>query len=213
MEALPVLFSGAAMSVNQLNLSASRQGTQINHRLLGTLGMLGGPMLLAEMILLGLVFKTETPNNQIVGLLEIIYLAGWASSVIGLRQLGAMGDRLVSKAVFIIQLTGLLLAASFSVEGIINPNPDPNSLLFKITDTAWPASHLFMLIVGILVVKTKAWRGWRRVTPLLCGLALPVYFAIRPILTREVGGIFFGVSTATAFVLLGYAVRRARTPA
>jgi hypothetical protein len=199
------------MSVNQINLSAGRHDTFINHRLLGTLGMVGGPMLLAEIILFSLVFKTEPPNNQIVGLLEIIYLSGWASSAIGLRQLRAAGDHLISKVVFIIQLTGLLLAAFFSVEGIINPNPDPDSLLFKITDTAWPASHLLMLILGVLVLKAKVWRGWRKMTPILCGLALPAYFAIRPVVNREVGGIIFGVSTAVAFMLLGYAVRAART--
>jgi hypothetical protein len=199
------------MSVDQLNLHVSRQDTFINHRLIGTLGMLGSPMLLAEIILFGLLFKTENPNNQIVGLLEIVYLGGWASSAIGLRQLRATGDGRLSKAVFIVQLTGLLLAALFSAQGIINPNPDSNSLLFKIADAAWPLSHLFMLIVGVIVLKAKVWRGWRKVTPILCGLALPAYFAANAAVGREAGSIIFGVSTTFAFMLLGYAVRTAHT--
>lgn len=199
------------MSVDQLNLPLSRRGTFVNHRLLGTLGTLGGPMLLAEIIIFGLIYKSQPPNNQIVGLLEIIYLGGWMSSATGLRQLRATGDSVLSEAVFVVQLTGLFLAAIFFAQGIINPNPDPNSLLFKISDAAWPLSHLFMLIVGVLVLKAKVLRGWRMVTPTLCGLALPAYFAVNAAVGRETGGIIFGISTAVAFTLLGYAVRTAHT--
>jgi hypothetical protein len=201
----------AAVSVDQINLPLTRRETSINHRLLGTLGMIGSPMLLAEIILFGLIFKAENPNNQIAGLLEIIYLGGWVSSAIGLRQLRVTGDNILGKAVFVIQLTGLSLALIFSAQGIINPNSDPHSLLFRISDAAWPLSHLFMLIVGVLVLKAKVWRGWRRVTPILCGLALPVYFAVNATVGREAGGIIFGVSTTVAFMLLGHAVRTTHT--
>ena len=135
--------------------------------------------------------------------LGMLYLVGWAASASGMRQLKVAGR--LSWAVFAVQLTGLFLALVFNVLEVTGANPD--TLLFRVTDMAWPVSHLFMLVVGALVLAARVWRGWRSWTPIFCGLALPIFFAARPLLGGEVSGLLFGVLTMVTFTLLGSAVR------
>lgn len=135
--------------------------------------------------------------------LGMLYLVGWAASAAGMRRLRVAGR--LSGAVFIVQLIGLALAFAFNVLEVTGANPD--ALLFRVTDLAWPVSHVFMLVAGALVLAARVWKDWRKWTPLLCGLALPLFFGARPILGGEVAGFIFGALTAVAFALLGYAVR------
>jgi hypothetical protein len=192
------------MAVEQMNLSVSRQGAFQNTHLLGTLGMIASPMLFMEGMLYAFGYG-DSPNARFIPLLGIIYLAGWACSLAGMRQLRATGHGTLPRVIFILQLLGLFLAFLFNVQEMTGANPD--SAFFRITDLAWPASHVFMLVVGLLVLKAKVWRGWRSVVPFLCGLALPAFFAASAVVGRGVAGFLFGILTAAAFMLLGYAVR------
>jgi hypothetical protein len=195
------------MSVNQMSLRAESHGVGASIRLLGTFAMIGAPFLCLEFILVGLTFDGTQPPNRIVGALELLYLGGWLASAVGLRQLKATGEGALAGTIFIIQLAGLTLAALFTVQGIVQADPDPNRLFFRVTDAAWPLSHLFMLVVGAFVLKAKVWRGWRQFTPILCGLALPSLFAANALFGNKIGGIVFGLGTVATFMLLGYAVR------
>jgi hypothetical protein len=187
------------MVTERIELPAARN-SHLNPRLLGTIGMVCAPMLFVSGFLYAL---GDGPAALIASALGMLYLIGWAASAAGMRQLRVAGR--LSGAVFAVQLVGLSLALVFNVLEMARANPD--TLLFRVTDLAWPASHLFMLVVGALVLAARVWRGWRGWTPLLCGLALPVFFGARPLLGGEVGGFIFGVLTAAAFALLGYAVR------
>jgi hypothetical protein len=200
------------MVAGQSSLAVNREKAFVSLRLLGTLGMIGSPMLLIEGILYGLLAAEANRNNQVVGVLEIIYLGGWACSMIGMHRLRALGESLPGKVVFVVQLTGLMLAAAFAVGDIVSPNRDQGTLLFRVTDAAWPLSHLFMLVLGGFLIYAGAWRGWRRFAPLLCGLALPLFFAMGALVGREAGGLLFGIATMSAFMLLGQAVRTAHGP-
>jgi hypothetical protein len=196
-----------SMSVNQMSLRARSNSVSASNRLLGTLGMVAAPFLCLEFMLVGLTFDgTKTPN-QFVGALELVYLGGWLASAAGLRRLRVTGAGAAGRVIFVIQLIGLTLAALFTIQGIVQTNPDTTSIFFKVTDAAWPLSHLFMLIVGAFVLKAGVWRGWRRFAPLLCGLALPALFAANAIFGSKVGGIVFGLGTTATFMALGYAVR------
>lgn len=141
----------------------------------------------------------------VASMLGMLYLIGWGASAVAMRRLRVTGAGAAGRAVFIVQLIGLSLALVFNALEIMRANQE--TLLFRVTDLAWPASHVFMLVVGALVLATRVWRGWRSWTPILCGLALPVFFAARPLLGGEVGGLTFGLLTAVSFTLLGYAVR------
>jgi len=168
--------------------------------------MIGAPFLLLEFIL-PYLFGGVEPNGQLLGALEIVYLGGWISSVIGMRQLRATGNSGISKTMFAVQLAGLFLALTFTVLQIARPNLDPNSLLLRVTDLAWPGSHLFMLFVGIAIIAGRVWRGWRRLPALLCGAGLPLFFALGPVVGPAIASIPFAVLTAVGFMSLGYAVR------
>jgi hypothetical protein len=192
------------MAVDKISLPVSRQETILSTRQLGTIGMIAAPMLFVEGMLRTFGYG-ESANGRWIGLLGLAYLTGWACSLTGMRRLRATGRGALSTAVFCIQLTGLLLAFLFNVQEIAGANPD--TPFFQITDIAWPASHILMLFLGVLVLKARVWRGWRTIAPFLCGLALPVFFAVKAIAGVQLGGILFGISTTVAFMLLGYAVR------
>ena len=153
-------------------------------------------------------FRPGDPD-QFWGATELLYVVGWMSSIVALMRLNATGRSIGGQLILGVQLVGLTLAAAESVLIAIVPTPDQSTLLYQVTDIAWPLSHTFMLVVGIAVLVARVLPGWQRVTPLLCGLVLPLSF-----LTALVAGdlgvrVVFAVGTAVTFALLGWAVRRA----
>src|SRR5687767_12053009 len=97
-------------------------------RLLGTLGMLGSPMLLVEGLVRSLGPRSGTP--LLIAAVELLYLGGWLCSAAGLR---ATGDNPFGGALFAVQVVGLCLAAVFTVwEGLV-PSQDARSagVLFR----------------------------------------------------------------------------------
>lgn len=190
------------MVTEQIELPTTTQTSSLTPRLLGTIGMICAPML----FLSGMLYNLgDGPSALIASVLGMLYLVGWAASAVGMRQLRVTGAGALARTVFVVQLVGLSLALIFNVLEMAHANPD--TLFFRVTDLAWPVSHIFMLVVGALVLASRVWRGWRSVTPILCGLALPIFFAARPLLGGEVGGFIFGFLTMVTFMLLGYAVR------
>jgi hypothetical protein len=146
-------------------------------------------------------------SNRVTALLGLIFVLGWICSTLGLRLLRATGQGTGGKVLFLIQLTGLLLAASQQVRELIFTHPEANGWVFFVADMAWPFSMLLMLVVGGFILRARVWRGWRRLPALLCGSALPVSLATSAIAGREIGGVLFGVTTLIAFMSLGHAVR------
>lgn len=178
-------------------------------RLLGTVGMIGGPALLLEGIYRKIAGLTNERDDRVVALLSVIYIAGWAASAVGMRRLRATGRSFWSAAIFYVQMFGLAMAGFWAVALLIGLDAQQGSTIYALTDPFWPLSHLFMLVVGLAVVKTWVWRGWRRVPPFLCGLALPLFFLTKPLGLDE--GVFaFLLMTAIGFTGLGYAVRSSR---
>ncbi len=189
------------MVTERIELPAARN-TSLTPRLLGTIGMIGAPML----FLSGLLYNLgDSPAALMASVLGMLYLVGWGASAAGMRRLRVTGAGALGKTIFVVQLIGLSLALIFNALEIARANPD--TVFFRVTDLAWPVSHVFMLVVGAIVLATRVWRGWRSATPILCGLALPIFFAARPLLGGEVGGFIFGFLTMVTFMLLGYAVR------
>jgi len=192
------------MSINEMVLPAPRKGLLVTERLLGTLGMLASPMMLVEMLFFG--FR-QHGSNRVIGLLGVIYTVGWFCSALGMRRSRATGDTALSKGVFVLQLVGLVLAFFWSLQELIHTGVDKSGLFYGVTDAAWPLSHLFMLVIGILTVRAGVWEGWRRFAPLLVGLALPAAIAAASVFGMAEMGITFAVMTTAGFFALGYSVR------
>ena len=187
------------MVTERIELHAARD-TSLSPRLLGTIGMVGAPMLLLS----GFLYA-DGPGAWIASVVGMLYIVGWAASAVGMRQLKVTGAGALAQTVFVVQLVGLSLALVFNVLEMAHANPD--TLISHVTDIAWPASHVFMLVVGALVLKARVWRGWRAWTPVLCGLVLPLFYGVVALAGWGVARSIFTPMTAVTFSLLGYAVR------
>ena len=153
-------------------------------------------------------FRPDDPN-QFWGAMELLYIFGWMSSIVALLRLNATGRSFGGRLILGIQLVALTLAAAESVMIAIVPSPDQSTLFYQITDIAWPFSHTFMVVVGIAVLVARVLPIRQRVTPLLCGLVLPLSFLSAAIAGDYALRVVFAVGTAATFALLGLAARRA----
>ncbi len=192
------------MSLAEISLPTERQYTVASPRLLGTLGILASPMFLVQGLALGF---GDQAGSSLAALLNFIFLSGWICSVIGLRQLRATGKSGLSQAIFGVQLLGLSLAASQEVQDLLYGHAIWTSVFYQIADAAWPLSGLFMLVAGGLTLRARVWRGWRRFTPLFCGLTLPLAVGVGAMAGAEAMRLALALFFSVAWMLLGYAVR------
>lgn len=195
------------MTTNTLTNTTGQTGIRLNLRLLGTLGMLGSPMILLEGLYAGF---SQHGTDAVIGGLEVIYMGGWMASVLGLHALNATGRGRWGKTALVIQFLGLLVAAGWSAYHIFTPNPATDHILYVLTDIAWPFSHLFMLVVAITIARAGVWTGWRRLGPFIAGLALPVAMLSAGLVGEVALGMVFGLMTTLGLGLQGYAVRSGR---
>ena len=172
----------------------------MNNQTLGTIAMICAPALLIEELLL-----RGGENAAITGIASMIFMAGWICTNTGMRRVQAAGTGKWGRAVLLIQLAGLVLAflfGFFEATGLLGRD----SIIFNVSDAAWPLSMLWMFAVGVSVIVANRLSGWRRIVPILCPLWL---------LVAVVGSIAFGEAagyvalgmTAVLWTLLGYAVR------
>lgn len=195
------------MTTKALTNNIDQTRFSLNPRLLGTLGLLASPMILLEGVYAGF---GQHGTDRVIGLLEVIYIAGWMGSMLGLHSLNATGRGRLGKAVLAIQLLGLLVAGGWSAYHLFTPNPNTEHVLYQLTDAAWPFSHLFMIVVGIATVAAKTLSGWRRLAPFVAGFALPLAILSAGLVGEASLGVVFGLLTTLGFGLLGYTVRTGR---
>jgi hypothetical protein len=172
-------------------------------RLLGTAGMLASPMLLISGMRTGFQMRESDRVNAALGL---VFLAGWACSLIGLRRLRATGNGAGGAVLLALQAVGLLLAVYQQLQDL-SAHPNTQGPLYQIANLAWPASVAWMVVVGGAAIAAGKLTGWRRSTPLLCGLALPLLFGTMAMLGQQEASLVFGLYTTMAWALLGLAIR------
>lgn len=172
----------------------------MNDRILGTIAMICAPALLIEELL-----RQGQENALITGIMSMVFMAGWICSNTGMRRMRAAGTGKWGRAVLQIQLVVLVLAFMFGLfeaTGLLGRE----SIIFNITDAAWPLSMLWMLVVGITVIGARRLSGWQRFIPLLCSFWLPIAIAGSMAFGDTIGG-FLGFGYAAAlWGLLGYIV-------
>ena len=180
----------------------------MNYRALGTIAMICAPALLIE----GLLLRGQE-NATITGVASMVFMAGWICSNTGMRRMRATGTGTWGRVVLLIQLVGLVLAFAFGLfeaTGVLGRE----SIVFNVTDAAWPLSMLWMIVVGITVIGAKRLSGWQRFVPLLCPFWLPLA-VVGTIAFGETGGLIGVGFAAVLWALLGYVVVRSdsRQPA
>jgi sulfite exporter TauE/SafE len=174
--------------------------------------MLGGPafaVLAARDLVSGNTPDPTAAPSPSANLLMLAYVVGWLCSAAGLRRLRATGRGRGAAVLTAVQLTALTLAAGQNLQDLARARPLGDGF-YRVTDVAWPFSHVFMLAVFAAVWRARVWTGWRRWTPLACGLVLPLTFAA--VASRGVVDpmYVFAFGTAVAFLAFGLAVATTR---
>jgi hypothetical protein len=151
----------------------------------------------------------DAQRDVVMGLCSLVYVAGFAASAVGLRALRATGDGRGARLAFGVQMFGLAVAALWAAHYVAAPGAGQTAFL-RATDPAWPLSHVFMLVVGGMVLRARRLGGWRRFPALVCGLALPLFVALRAArVPHPAVDYLFPLLTTLSFGLLGLAVRSA----
>ena len=172
----------------------------MNNRVLGTIAMICAPALLVEAILL-----RGGENPVITGVASMVFMAGWICSNTAMRRMRAAGTGKWGRTALLIQLVGLVLAFAFGffeATGLLGRE----SVIFNVTDVAWPLSMLWMLVVGVTVIFARRLSGWHRFVPLLCGLWFPLGMVAMVAFGDDSGFVGFGLA-AIFWTVLGYMVR------
>ena len=172
----------------------------MDNRTLGTIAMICAPALLVEALL-----TRGEGDGLIIGIASMVFMAGWICSNTVMRRMDAAGTGRWGRTALYIQLGGLILAflfGLFEATGLLGRE----SIIFNVTDAAWPLSMLWMLVVGVTVIRAKRLPGWRRYVPLLCGLWLPIGMVAMVGFGDESGYVGTGLA-AIFWLLLGYVAR------
>ena len=191
-----------------VSLPVAARGSASTLRSLGLIGMLFAPGILVEVSVRQLLSLPNDPPSAISSVLGLLYIVGWMGSMVGFRMMRLTGNGLAARIIFPIQMLGLGLASCQQLIELSGSQTLRNSMFFGICDAAWPLSHLFMLVVGGMVLATGRVHGAWRFAALGCGLALPLGFAARTVSY----GIFldtFGVLTTLCFGVVAWTVCRA----
>ena len=175
------------------------------HRVLGAVGLLAAPAFFLQWA--GTAGVPATGGGA--ALVGLAYLIGFACSAVGMRALRVTGRGRGAATIFGIQMVALVLAAGQQLQDLAGRHPLGDAA-YRVTDVAWPFSHVFMLVVGVAVLRAGVWRGWRRWAPLACGLVLPLSFGPAAIWGHAAMGAAFCPGTALAFGALGLALATTR---
>lgn len=198
------------MAANQLELVADSKTGAINNRIFGLLGIIGAPMLLLQFLLGTRGMNAEGgERNALIALLGVLYIAGWICGAIGMFRGKFYGQGKASKVVFTLQMILLSLALMFSVFETFGVTYENGGLLFAVLDAGYPLSHLFMMVVGIFVLRARSWQGFSKFAPLIVGFALPLTLGLMPLLGEKIGIVLFSTLTAIGLATIASMVFRA----
>ena len=181
----------------------------LDARVLGAIGMAASPMMLVETIRYDFGPSTMDPFTSLGG---VFYMIGAICSLVALRRIRASGDGAVARWLHRLQLALAGLAAVWSgVMALGEPFGPATRFVLRLSDPAWPLTHVSMLALGLCMVVARRVEGWRRFPALACGLALPSFFALVPLgVPRPLGAAVFGVLTTVGFFGLGLAALTSR---
>jgi hypothetical protein len=176
----------------------------MNARLLGMLCIIGSLVGIAEgvrMVLIGTTHEgTFRDPDTLNYLAQMIWLSGSLCAMLGLIALRATGANPIFRLLSYLPVAGYavgVIGAALGLAGVpVRENPSLTVGQFL--------SMAGLLVVAILVLAARVWRGWRAFTPLLNIITIPLG-AVAYSLTGNLDGAWWIVNAA-ASALLGYAV-------
>ena len=173
----------------------------MNNRLLGTVCMLGGAVAVMDSLRWGVLGLSD--SDTLTGIVFIVWSIGSIAGLLGMIALNVVGASPVTRALAMLPVLGFALLAATAVlqlAGLIGAD-------HPIFGVGWLLEVAGMVLVAILTLAAKTWRDWRRFTPLLAVVAVPIGYGLGAL----VGNLGLGVGLIYVFwVLLGYAVRTAQ---
>jgi len=170
---------------------------KVNNRVLGALCLIGNGIWFIDS--LGWVI-TRGEWNAIHQITWDIGAVGGICGILGLITLRATGSNLMTRLLTCLPILGLLL---YIISSIVSKEGD---VIFPLI--AWAVQLAGMLLVGVLALITKGW-GWRKVTPLLTVLVVPVgMLVLSPLHLSGASPTLQGL----VWVVLGYAVMSTPAP-
>jgi hypothetical protein len=121
-------------------------------------------------------------------------------------RLNALGQNPIARATAFLPMFGfatIIVSDTLRVAGVFPMGTPVNNALSSI---GWIAILAGMLVVGIITIAAKTWTGWRRFTPLLTIVFIPIGLGLGSITgaTRASGAVVY-----LAFILLGFAIATA----
>ena len=128
-----------------------------------------------------------------------LWCIGGIAALVGMIQLNTVGSNTVVRALSFLPIIGFVLLILGSVLQLAGAITAENNI-FSI---GWLVLYSGMLLVGILTIAAKVWRGWRRFVPLLTVVLMPVGFSIG----YALGSLSLGVALIYAgWAFVGYVV-------
>jgi hypothetical protein len=111
--------------------------------------------------------------------LAAIGLAGWVAGLVALYRIDVTGSRIGRVALGVAIVAMAVFAIAHVVEALWPRTVEPLLIFGQATGS------LALLIAGVAVVRARRLEGWRRVTPMLCGLwpqvvLTPVFVTVGP---------------------------------
>ncbi|MDB5240569.1 MAG: hypothetical protein JWP57_1194 [Spirosoma sp.] len=175
----------------------------MKNRTLGILAMLGAPFLGIELLL---QHQAHTQDMRLAGLMGMPYALGWLGCIWALYRLEAAGSSRNGQAILTIMLFLLSMANAWNIYAAIDPTA--NTIVYRIMDICWPASNLFMVVVGVAVMRANYWADWRKYVPLAVGFWLPLSVISSLVLGYEsmASVLVCSLYSMIMWTLLGYTI-------
>jgi hypothetical protein len=175
-----------------------RMSSQVGkHRLWGGLAMVGALCYLIVGVMLATLGSEVDPRIE---LLSLLWALGCICGLLGIATLGVTGNHFLGRIAVGWTIVAYAVAAVDAFIISIGIYTTESSLLYSISRLG---TLVGMLLVGIAVLLTRRWTGWRKFSPFAIPLAIPL-------------AILFGVITATtptieifvalAWFIIGYAI-------
>jgi hypothetical protein len=175
----------------------------MNTRFLGTIFVIGTLVVMVGSVLNSVSGVSNSAPSTFDSLAYFIWSLSGICGIAGLIRLNALGPNAVARAFGFLPMIAFafgVVAEGLRLIGLLSPQSSIYSALISIF---WVGILAGMLIVGILTIAAKNWRGWRRFVPLMTIGIAPVALLIgQAVKNISIGGAVSFIG----FLLLGLVV-------